>query len=109
MTRHVPRLNIRPRRHVIPAAPLRIILEPVYHDVEDFADRLGECEQRGETQQRESNEGKVIMAWEEAVQAVPIIDNRHNDGELDENHLVARQELLNEMAQVYVNAVLYVA
>lgn len=109
MTRYVPRLNIRPQRHVIPALPPRLILEPVYHHVEDFADRLGECEQRGETQQRESNEGKVIMAWEEAVQAVPIIDNRHNDGELDENHLVARQELLNEMAQVYVNAALYVA
>ena len=109
MTRYVPRLNIRPRRHVIPAPPLHITLEPVYHHVEDFADGLGECEQRGETQQRESNEGKVIMVWEEAVQVASIIDNRHNDGELDENHLVARQELLNEMAQVYVNAAFYVA
>ena len=53
--------------------------------------------------------GRVIMAWEEAVQAAHSFDNRHNNGELDENHLVARQEFLNQMAQVYVNAALCVA
>ena len=49
------------------------------------------------------------MVWEEAVQAAHSFDNRHNDGELDENHLVASQEFLNEIAQVYVNAAVYVA
>ena len=92
MTGYVAHLNVRHRRHVIPAPPLRLVLEPAYHHVEDFANGLGEREQRCETQQRESNEGRVIMAWEEAVQAAHTFDNRHNDGELDENHLVARQD-----------------
>ena len=44
MTGYVPHLNVRPRRHVLPAPPLRLILEPVYSHVEDFTNRLGERE-----------------------------------------------------------------
>ena len=49
MAGYVPHLNVRPRRHVLPAPPLRLIPEPVYHHVEDFANGLGEREQRCES------------------------------------------------------------